>query len=236
MNKGEYDIAPVIAFVHEDWCDGCGRCIESCPLGALVLSETVSVNEAVCRGCGSCIASCPRDALDLHCYTNDQLLEQVRSALEGKKEGDIRILVFADDQTTYRLADSVGTGKMSYSPDTRIIRVPSGSRVTPKLMLEAFGMGADGIFIGESEEKSSPFAHSVSVIKDNVEVVRDALRDRGLEPERVRFSEFVTVLLGAFVNQMNSLSSFARSSGPIAEDVRDTLAGRTAEPQTQEAS
>jgi coenzyme F420-reducing hydrogenase delta subunit/Na+-translocating ferredoxin:NAD+ oxidoreductase RNF subunit RnfB len=235
MNKGEYDIAPVIAFVHEDLCDGCGQCVGNCPLEALVLSETVSVNEAVCRGCGSCIASCPRDALDLHCYTNDQLLEQVRAALAGKRNGDIRVLVFADDQTTYRLADNVGTGKMSYSPDTRIIRVPSGSRITPKLMLQAFGLGADGIFIGESEEKSSPFAHSVRVIKDNVAAVRAVLRDRGLEQERVRFSEFVTVMLGAFVNQMNSLSSLARRSGPIAQEDRRELAGRTVEPQKQEA-
>jgi heterodisulfide reductase subunit A len=235
MNKGEYDIAPVIAFVHKDLWDGCGKCIENCPMDALVLSETVSVNEAVCRGCGSCIASCPRDALDLHCYTNDQLLEQVRAAVAGKRDGDIRILVFADDQTTYRLADNVGTGKMSYSPDTRIIRVPSGSRITPKLMLQAFGLGADGVFIGESEEKSSPFAHSVGVIKDNVAAVRAALRDVGLEQERVRFSEFVTVMLGAFVNQMNSLSSLARKSGPIAEGDRKALAGHTVEPQTQEA-
>jgi heterodisulfide reductase subunit A len=235
MNKGEYDIAPVIAFVHENLCDGCGRCIEHCPLDALVLSGTVSVNEAVCRGCGSCIASCPRDALDLHCYTNDQLLGQIRAALAERTNGDTRILVFADDQTTYRLADNVGTGKMSYSPDTRIIRVPSGSRITPRMMLQAFALGADGMFIGESEEKSSPFTHSVGVIRDNVAVVKAILKDRGLEPERVRFSEFVTVMLGAFVNQMNSLSSLARKSGPIADEDRRALADHTVELQKQEA-
>jgi len=228
MNKGEYDIAPVIAFVHEDMCDGCGECIEHCPTGALIPSQIVSVNEAVCSGCGSCIASCPRDALDLHCYTNDQLLEQIRAALASKEDGDVRILVFADDITTYRLADNVGTGKLAYSPDTRIIRVPSGSRVTPKLMLKAFEMGADGIFIGESEEKSSPYPHSVAAIKDNVAAVRAALKERNIEPDRVRYFEFVTVMLGAFVKQMNNHADFARRSGPIKREERGMLAGQLA--------
>jgi heterodisulfide reductase subunit A len=234
MNKGEYDIAPVIAFVHEDLCDGCGMCVEHCPLGALVPSQIVSVNEAVCRGCGSCIASCPKDALDLHCYTNDQLLGEVRAALASKKADEIRILVFADDMTTYRLADNVGTGKMSYSADCRIVRVPSGSRITPKLMLQAFELGADGIFIGESEEKSSPYPHSVSVIKENVAKVQEALKALGIDPERIRYAEFVTVMLGAFVSQMNSLSDLARRSGPIADEARRALVGRPADRESQE--
>jgi len=229
MNKGEYDIAPVIAFVHDDLCDGCGECIEHCPLGALTPSQIVSVNEALCRGCGSCIASCPRDALDLHCYTNAQILEQVRASLAGKRDGEVRILVFADDTTTYRLADNVGTGKLSYSADTRIIRVPSGSRVTPRLMLKAFEMGADGIFIGESEEKSSPYPHSVAAIKENVATARAALEDRNIDPDRVRYFEFVTVMLGAFVKQMNDFSDFARRSGPVNIEGSDLLADQLAQ-------
>jgi heterodisulfide reductase subunit A len=223
MNKGEYDIAPVVAFVHDDMCDGCGECVEHCPLGALIPSQIVSVNEALCRGCGSCLASCPKEALDLHCYTNEQILEQIRAAMKGKKEGEVRILVFADDTTTYRLADNVGTGKLSYSTDTRIIRVPSGSRVTPGLMITAFDMGADGIFIGESEEKSSPYPHSVAAIKENVAAARAVLKERDIEPERVRYFEFVTVMLGAFVKQMNDLSDFARRCGPIGKREHGTL-------------
>ena len=235
MNRGEYDIAPIIAFVHEDLCDGCGICVEHCPLGALIPSQIVSVNEAVCRGCGSCIASCPKDALDLHCYTNDQLLEEVRAALASKKADETRILVFADDMTTYRLADNVGTGKMSYSPDSRIVRVPSGGRITPKLMLQAFELGADVIFIGESEQKSSPYPHSVEAMKENVATVQDALKEHNIDPERVGYFEFVTVMLGAFVNHMNRLSDFARRSGPIADEERRVLVGQLAERKQQEA-
>ena len=224
MNQGEYPIEPIIAFVHEELCDGCELCIDSCPLNAIsISSEVAEVNEALCKGCGSCIASCPRDALDLHLYTNKQLLEEIKDALVGKKEEETRILVFADDTCTYRLADSVGTAKISYTTDAIIIRVPSGSRVTPKLMLAAFKLGADGIFIGECEERTSPFPHSGKAIKENISTVQNILKEEGIGPERIRFVQFVTVMLAGFVNNINDLAEFAKREDPISEQKREIL-------------
>lgn len=224
MNQGEYPIEPIIAFVHEELCDRCELCIDSCPLNAITISrEVAEVNEALCKGCGSCIASCPRDALDLHLYTNKQLLEEIKDALVGKKEEETRILVFADDTCTYRLADSVGTAKISYTTDAIIIRVPSGSRVTPKLMLAAFKWGADGIFIGECEERTSPFPHSGKAIKENISTVQNILKEEGIEPERIRFVQFVTVMLAGFVNNINDLVEFAKREDPISEQKREIL-------------
>ncbi|HDM76036.1 MAG TPA: hydrogenase iron-sulfur subunit, partial [Deltaproteobacteria bacterium] len=235
MNRGEYDVEPVMAFVHEEFCDGCGLCVEQCPTNAISLSsrdansdkslspKVAEINEALCKGCGSCIAYCPKDALDLHCYSNDQLLAQIKAVLADKKNGEVRVLVFADDMTTYRLADNVGVAKMSYSLNSRIIRVPSGSRVTPKLMLQAFAEGADGIFIGECEEKSSPYPHSVSTIKSNISKVTHILKEEGIDEKRLRFVQFVTVMLGGFVNNINSLSDFTMKSGPIPAQKRKRL-------------
>jgi heterodisulfide reductase subunit A len=224
MNQGEYPIEPVILFVHEGLCDGCELCVDECPVNAITISGNVAeVNEALCMGCGSCISSCPTDALDLHLYTNWQLMEEVRGALEGKKEDEIRILVFADDTCTYRLADSVGTAKLSYTTDTAIIRVPSGSRVTPKLILAAFKLGADGIFIGECEDRTSPFPHSGKVIRENVSTTKEILKEDGIEPERLRFVQFVTVMLSGFVNNVNELANFAKEAGPIKKETRIKL-------------
>jgi heterodisulfide reductase subunit A len=216
MNKGEYDVDPVIAFVHTDVCDGCGLCLERCPSQAISLSSNVAeINQALCKGCGSAIASCPKDALDLHCFTNDQMFAQVEAALAGKKEGDVRILVFADEMTGYRLADNVGTAKMPYSLDARIIRIPSCSRVTPKLMLQALGFGADGILLCESEEKSNPYPDSVKTITSHVSLAKNILKDYEIHPDRIRLVQFVTVMLAGFVNTINGLSDFARKAGPI---------------------
>ena len=219
MNKGEYDVDPVIAFVHEESCDGCGLCVEQCPSKAISLSgNAAKINEALCKGCGSCIAFCPKDALDLHCYTNDQMLAQIEAALLDKEKSDVRVLVFADDMTGYRLADNVGTAKLSYSLNSRIIRVPSCSRVTPKLMLQAFSFGADGIILCESEEKSNPFPHSVSAITANVSKVKAILEKEKIKGDRIRFVQLVTVMLAGFVNSINDLSDSAKKMGPVASE------------------
>ena len=224
MNQGEFPIASVILFIHEERCNGCKLCLDKYPVNAITISEGIAkVNEAQCLGCGSCIASCPTDALDLHLYTNTELLKQIKGGLEGKTADEIRILVFADDTCTYRLADSVGTAKLSYTTNTIIIRVPSGGRVTPKIILIAFQLGADGIFIGDCEDRTSPFPDNGKVINKNVSLTREILKKEGIEPERLRFAQFVTVMLSGFVNQVNNLANFAKIAGPIKAEKRITL-------------
>jgi heterodisulfide reductase subunit A len=224
MNRGEYPIEPIVAFVHQQQCDGCELCIDKCPLGAISLSRGVAeINEALCRGCGSCIASCPQDALDLHLYTNRQLLEEIKNALLEKGEGESRVLVFADDTCTYRLADSAGTAKLAYTTDSIIIRIPSGSRITPKLMLTAFGLGADGIFIGDCEDRTSPFPHGGAVVRENIAKVHEILDEEGIEPARLKYVQFVTVMLKGFVTNVNDLVDFTKRTGPIPDEKRNNL-------------
>lgn len=44
----------------EEWCRGCGRCVEKCTAGALqVLNGRAQVNERLCRLCGYCASVCP---------------------------------------------------------------------------------------------------------------------------------------------------------------------------------
>ena len=227
MNQGEYALAPIMAFVHEELCDACKDCVGACPYNAITVTTKIAeINEALCKGCGTCIASCTKNALDLHVYTESQLQAEINAALESKKNGDIRFLVFADDVTAYRLTDNVGTAKLSYSLNSRIIRVPSCGRITPKLMLQAFANGADGILLAESEEKSSPYPHVISVINSNMTKVKGILKEEGIEEERLRFSQFVTVQLGGFVKNINGLDGFIKKSAPISDEKRKALGKR----------
>lgn len=44
----------------EDWCQGCGACVERCGAGALTLEEgRVKVDPSLCRLCGYCGSVCP---------------------------------------------------------------------------------------------------------------------------------------------------------------------------------
>ena len=228
MNKGYYEIEPITAFVHSELCDGCGLCLSSCPAEAIVRDgEKISINEALCKGCGICLAHCPREALDLHYYTNAEMKAQIEEALKSKKPEEIRVLVFADSVCTYRLADNLGTSRISYPPETRIIRVPSGARVTPALLLQAFSSGADGIFIGECDRRASPYPGSNQAIEENVRLVREILQEEGLEGERLVHAELLTSLLTDFFKYVASLVKYVKKEvPPISPEVRERIKER----------
>lgn len=57
----------LIAFIREDECIGCTKCIQACPvdaiMGATRQMHTVITNE--CTGCELCVAPCPTDCIDM---------------------------------------------------------------------------------------------------------------------------------------------------------------------------
>lgn len=56
-----------VAFIHEDMCIGCTKCIQACPVDAIVggtkALHTVIKNE--CTGCDLCVAPCPTDCIEM---------------------------------------------------------------------------------------------------------------------------------------------------------------------------
>jgi len=224
MNKGEFVMDPVKAFVHEDLCEGCGDCVSACPVEAISMAGPLAeINSAVCKGCGSCISSCPTEAIDLRLFSNTGLRDEINGVLDGKQEGENRVVLFADDMCTYRLADGVGTAKMEYSSDVYIIRVPSSSRVTPKFILEAFERGADAVFLGECEGPVSPYPDTATPIQKNISVAKRVLEKAGIEPDRIVFSQFVTVMYKGFVSKVNNLAALSKEYGNIPEEKRKGL-------------
>jgi len=63
---GEEDVKKV-AFIREDECIGCTKCIQACPvdaiLGASKVMHTVITDE--CTGCDLCVEPCPVDCIDM---------------------------------------------------------------------------------------------------------------------------------------------------------------------------
>lgn len=58
---------PLVAIIREDECIGCTKCIQACPvdaiLGAAKLMHTVIESE--CTGCDLCLEPCPVDCIDM---------------------------------------------------------------------------------------------------------------------------------------------------------------------------
>ena len=69
---------PQVAVIREAECIGCTKCIQACPVDAIVgaakLMHTVINDE--CTGCELCIAPCPVDCIDLIALTPPEAEEQ----------------------------------------------------------------------------------------------------------------------------------------------------------------
>jgi electron transport complex protein RnfB len=56
-----------VAFIHEEDCIGCTKCIQACPvdaiLGAAKQMHTVITSE--CTGCDLCVEPCPVDCIEM---------------------------------------------------------------------------------------------------------------------------------------------------------------------------
>jgi NAD-dependent dihydropyrimidine dehydrogenase PreA subunit len=58
--------SPFQVKTDEDLCDGCGICIDRCPMDALTLDKfKSSVDLNRCIGCGLCVTTCPTESLQL---------------------------------------------------------------------------------------------------------------------------------------------------------------------------
>lgn len=59
--------APALAIIREAECIGCTKCIQACPVDAIIGSGKLmhSVLEHECTGCGLCVEPCPVDCIEL---------------------------------------------------------------------------------------------------------------------------------------------------------------------------
>jgi heterodisulfide reductase subunit A-like polyferredoxin len=85
LAKSRLEGQPAVPFVNPRLCIACGRCIETCPFGALVADEETGMTEVVpllCQGCGACSVACPSGAIQQRVFEKTQLMAVLDAALD----------------------------------------------------------------------------------------------------------------------------------------------------------
>jgi len=61
------DNTPKVAFIIEEDCIGCTKCIQACPVDAIIgtTKQMHTIIEDECTGCDLCVAPCPVDCIEM---------------------------------------------------------------------------------------------------------------------------------------------------------------------------
>ncbi len=97
-----------------------------------------------------------------------------------------KIIAFCCHYCAYASADLMGSMRIQYPPNVRIIRTPCTGRLEVEYYLKALENGADGVLIAGCLEGGCHFIDGNLFAKRRVEHTRKMLAEIGLEEDRLR--------------------------------------------------
>ena len=92
FSRDQLESDPQVAQVNQGRCVGCGKCISTCPFGAIQEIQDrggntkAEVIETICQGCGLCSVTCPQKAIQLEHFTDNQILAEVNALCQPMME------------------------------------------------------------------------------------------------------------------------------------------------------
>lgn len=129
-------------------------------------------------------------------------------------EFEPRIVVFLCNWCSYAGADLAGVSRIQYPSNVRLIRVMCSGRLDPRLILEAFVRGADGVLVTGCHPGDCHYLEGNYMAEVRIKYVRECLREIGLEPEKLRL-EWISASEGErFARVVQEMTEAIRRLGP----------------------
>ena len=129
-----------------------------------------------------------------------------------------RIVAFFCNWCTYTASDLAGTSRMSYAPNTRVIRIMCSGRLDPQFILTALRQGADGVLIGGCHPGDCHYQEGNYKALRRFKMLQRLLKQMGIEEERVRL-EWISASEGDRVQKVtNEMVAQIKALGPLKLD------------------
>jgi coenzyme F420-reducing hydrogenase delta subunit len=128
-----------------------------------------------------------------------------------------RILVFSTEKISDPAIDMAGLLKLHYSPTVYTISVPCSSGIKPRWILHAYDRGFDGVFIA-ADGSDCPYGESCTEKTGKIiSQTHEFMKQKDLEPARLRMAAICTVCSESFVKQMKSFNEYLLKTRKVEE-------------------
>ncbi len=117
-----------------------------------------------------------------------------------------KILVFSTEKISDPAIDMAGLLKLHYPPQVYTIAVRCSSGIKPKWIMRAFEKGFDGVFIAADGSDCSFGESCTEKTGSIVERTHIMMKEKGMEPARLRMAALCSVCSESFVKQIKSFN------------------------------
>lgn len=119
-----------------------------------------------------------------------------------------KILVFSTEKISDPAIDMAGLMRLHYPPTVYTITVPCSSGIKPSWILHAYERGFDGVFIA-ADGSDCIFGETCTEKTGNlVGNTHDLMKERDIDPARLRMAAICSVCSESFVKQVRSFNEY----------------------------
>lgn len=124
-----------------------------------------------------------------------------------------RILVFSTNTISDPGVDLAGSAHFHYSPGVNVISLPCTSGIRSSWMVHAFDEGFDGVFVATDGEECSYLPDCAKRSNRIVQSAQKTLKERGVDPSRIRVAAICSVCAEPFTKHMTTFSAALLAMG-----------------------
>ena len=130
--------------------------------------------------------------------------------------GRPKILILATTTCGYPAADATGQAHLHYPANTYILRVPSPVLFPDDFYYRCFEKGIGGILVMSCGHEC-PYLGAFARLTARIDRVKLGLKQRGIDPGRVRLSAICTVCTKSFLNEIAEMDKLLTVADPAAD-------------------
>jgi coenzyme F420-reducing hydrogenase delta subunit len=123
-----------------------------------------------------------------------------------------KILILATDACAYPGADHVGQIHAEYPANAYVVRVPAPVQFPEAFYLRCFDRGFAGILVMACGAEC-PYPGAYPRLAARIEKVHLAMKERGLDPRRLRVCAICTVCSKAFLKEVHQMHDLLNEAG-----------------------